>query len=192
MNKDLLYHIIDCSCSESSDFFQWSLNLGDVLTYILTITGLCVALWQFNKQMKETRAQSKINQRQTWFLNVIVVPQLDNIKAFYNELVSAVENHRKELKAKFANNTSAKKMQTLIAQEQNDCKERVSLFYDHFGALVSSYDGDIGKSISEIGYDLEDICTYLIENYTDDLKIREMIFENEQILLVKLNQGMKS
>ena len=190
MNQDSIYSSLKCVSTDSSTCFINSVSLGEIITYVLTIIGIIVALCQFTRQMKETRDLSAKQQSQTWFLYVIVVPQLDNIKTFYNEIVLRVNELRNEL-VKKESNTSAKKIRLLIAQKQQECKDKVNSFYDHFSALVSSYNKESGNSVSHIGIEVEDICTKLIENYNKDFNVREMIFENEQKLFMQLNKGMK-
>lgn len=75
--------ICDTVCAISSDCIQrgcmlCSITLGD----ILTILGFVIAIWQFTKQMKESRKVNDAAQRENWFLNVIVLPQLDQIMIF--------------------------------------------------------------------------------------------------------------
>lgn len=200
MNNEVLNQFFDCACSDASGFFQSTLSLGDIITYLLTIIGLIVAIYQFNKQMKEarsqfieqmvdTRQQAETNQRQTWFLNVIIVPQIDNIKTFYNELQKKITELRTELKRDISGAPSDG-IHVLVAKRQNECKAEINSFYDHFSALVSSSNKQMGTDVINIGNKLEDICTELIESYNEERNIKEMLFANEQQLFTTLNQGM--
>lgn len=73
---------------------DYSISVGD----IIAILSILFAIYQFRKQMALSRQEHVDSQKETWFLNVIVLPQLPEIKGFYKSLGENVLKHRKKIK----------------------------------------------------------------------------------------------
>lgn len=196
MSFDSLKIICDFVCVKSSvciqrgDIFSWAITFGD----ILTIIGFFIATWQFTKQMKEARKVNDAAQRENWFLNVIVLPQLNPIQEFYKELIELVITQQTEIKDLYTSPTNTpEEFNVKVANIKNECKEKINTFYDHIVVLVKSYDKQLGSDTRNQIMELEDICTSLLDNFSipDKEKIRRDILDNKQKIISVLNTGMK-
>ena len=61
---------------------DYSISVGDIIATL----SILFAIYQFRKQMALSRQEHVDSQKETWFLNVIVLPQLPEIKGFYKAL----------------------------------------------------------------------------------------------------------
>ena len=61
---------------------DYSISVGDIIATL----SILFAIYQFRKQMALSRREHVDSQKETWFLNVIVLPQLPEIKGFYKVL----------------------------------------------------------------------------------------------------------
>lgn len=188
--KDTVYYILK-PISEDNNM---SISLADRLTVIglgLTIISLIVALWQFRKQMIYSREAAIESQKENWYLNIIVMPQLPEINKFYNSFIEEINNSRIELDSE--NETLSKKDWTLkLAQKKNNTKAIINETLDHLVCLVRSYNTSLASKVSDEVMKLEDISTYILDDYDtiDKNIIRKMILENKQNLLNILNSGL--
>lgn len=183
-------HSIVCNCHKDNAPFSWSISFGD----ILTILGLSFAIYQFIKQMKESRRVSKNVQRENWFLNVIVLPQLDSINEFYKDVIQDITEKRNNIKRlSTSHGITPATFYLELAKSQNDCKYKINDFYDHIIVLVKSYDLGLGTKISDEIMALEDTCTTLIGEYSEanSEKIRRNILANKQKIISILNTGLR-
>lgn len=166
---------------------DYSISVGD----IIAILSILFAVYQFRKQMALSRQEHVDSQKETWFLNVIVLPQLPEIKGFYKSLCETVLNHRRVLRALHGT-------PPFILGRMGEYKDtelnRVQDFFDNLKPLVRSYDDAMWIRISDIELDLQDICTELVESYEDvtkDTDVASKILNNEQGLILLLNKGLK-
>lgn len=175
---------------QKDNVFSWTITFGD----ILTIVGFGLAIWQFRKQMKVSREANDAAQRETWFLNVIVLPQLNPINEFYKALIQLVIEQQGKIKDLYISSANTpKEFNVKLANIKNECKEKINTFYDHIIVLVKSYDMQLGLSISDEIMNLEDICTSLLDDFSIPAKekIRRNILNNKQKIISLLNTGMR-
>lgn len=175
---------------QKDNVFSWTITFGD----ILTIVGFGLAIWQFRKQMKVSREANDAAQRETWFLNVIVLPQLNPINEFYKALIQLVIEQQGKIKDLYISSANTpKEFNVKLANIKNECKEKINTFYDHIIVLVKSYDMQLGLSISDEIMNLEDICTSLLDDFSIPAKekILRNILNNKQKIISLLNTGMR-
>ena len=166
---------------------DYSISVGDIIATL----SILFAIYQFRKQMALSRQEHIDSQKETWFLNVIVLPQLPEIKGFYKSLSKNVLKHRTKLRSLHgASPFILGRMGTYKIIELNKVQE----FFDNLKPLVKSYDADMWIRIIDIELDLQDICTELVESYEDvtkDTDVASRILNNEQGLILLLNKGLK-
>lgn len=170
----------------STNFF--SITMGD----LITLLGILIATWQFSKQMIETRRNTTQNNRLNWFLNVIVLPQLNPINDFYKELIRMVIADKGMLNEKRAECSEIDFMVELAAVKRNK-KAKINAFYDHFVSLIKSYNVEMARNVSDEIMELEDVVTALLDDTThlNEEKVRREILQNKQRIIGLLNQGMR-
>ena len=169
-------------------WFEWKVTVGDVLTFL----GIAIAIYEYWRNSKESREQALSSQKETWFLNVIVLPQLDSINKFYQDLIigivddkGIVEGFRKE---------DFDQCLVDVAGLMKQRKDEINGFFDHIVALVMSYDENLGRDINDIVMALEDIYVKAIDGYVKDENvdnIRAQFLQHKQQLIAKLNTGLK-
>lgn len=81
---DVLFDLYD------SISIQKDISFGDLLAAV----SIFLAVYQFRKQMIASRKDHEREQKESWFLNVIVLPLLPAFKEFYDGLVDNVKEQR--------------------------------------------------------------------------------------------------
>ena len=188
--NDTIYIYLNDTCGANSlytivtqsgeSWFSWQLSLGETLTIIFTIAAACIAIVQYKSSKKDT-----------WFLNVIVLPQLEPIKQFYLQLLNnSLRKDREDIDKK--RKESYDNFIDELALLQKKRKDEINDFFDHIIALVRSYDKDLGDKVSDVVMRLEDTYVQVLECYKDNTNVneREKILANEQELLSTLNSAM--
>ena len=160
-------------------WFSWQLSLGETLTIILAIAAAWIAIAQYRSSKKDT-----------WFLNVIVLPQLQPIKDFYLGLLENLPKDKKEIETK--RKSSYDVFIEELALLQKNRKDEINNFFDHIIALVRSYDKSLGDKVSDVVMKLEDEYVDILNSYKNsaDVNERERILANEQEMLSTLNSAM--
>lgn len=188
--KDTVYFILKplAENTEKAISFADYLTIGGLL---LTAIGLIIALCQFSRQMKYSRESALKNQKENWYLSVIVTPQLDVIDKFYKTFIKIMENARLDI-TEAEDSMSNKEWKIKLAQKKNLTKATINETLDHLTALVRSYDIVLANEISNKVMELEDICTNILDHCesNDINSIRKMILENKQHLINVLNKGL--
>lgn len=171
-----------------ASWFEWKVTVGDVLTLL----GIIVALIEFGVSSRKSRKQELSNQKESWFLNVIVLPQLETINNFYQTLIKnikederTVANYKKDAFEKCSFKIA--ELKHIRKQEINDC-------LDHVVSLVMSYNESLGREISDVVMALEDVYVEIIDCYVKNQpvdNISEKFLRNKQVLISRLNTGLK-
>lgn len=165
--------------NQESSWFICKISLGEMLTIAIAIMGLIIAIQQYRSSKKET-----------WFLQVIVLPQLELIKKFYLDLFPKLEKDKQQINewALEAHKENAVK----IASLKNQRKDDINDFFDHIVALVRSYDSGLGTKVNDVVMRLEDAYVLILDEYNNQQEVNErsLILENEQELLKELNSGL--
>lgn len=169
--------------------FELKISLADCITWVLTITGFVIAICQFNKQMNKDRENRNKENKTTWFLNVVVLPHLENIHTFYKNLSSTLSNKKRDLDEYRRGNH-----QEFIekrAEAQSAVKHEIDDFFDFLNPLISSYSNYLGIDIQTVKNNLEDIVTKFLEEEQGELSLVSISISNNKLdLLRKLNSEM--
>lgn len=159
------------------------LSFGD----ILALCSILIALFQFQKQMKASRKEHEMAQKESWFLNVIILPQLNEIKKFYDKLITEIRQAKDELNQHLGDENYLVE----LSKREEQFTSEISNFFNFIIHLVNSYDIRLGDNVGTCVEDLQDICTELLENTDpDDVKIKSEILGHEEKLIGLLNKGL--
>lgn len=183
---------LECLNNMSNEsWFSWSLSLGEALTIICAIISVWIAIKQFNKTMNETRKLSVITQKETWFLNVIVLPQLEPINDFYKELLNDFEIKKRTIQD-ISQKLQHQQYLLELAIIKQGGTQSINNFFDQICALVKSYDIQLGATIEGVVMELEDLFVKIIDSYDSGTEINEraLILDNKQKLINTLNKGI--
>lgn len=142
-------------------FFTLSVSLGD----ILTIIGMFVSFYVFRKQLKYSREANKQNLRSTWFLEVIVQPNIEMITKFYDNIIHQCDKATSELSNKYKNNEPAKTLNKELAKKQRELKDEIKTSLDHFQSMLKASEPFVADKIDEVLDKLVDVVTTHIDNY---------------------------
>lgn len=175
---------------EQASWFT-TISFGDTLTILCTLIGLGIAILQYRHSSRESRVQSQRNQRETWFLQVIVLPQLENINNFYINLLKSLDEDKMAIQ-KYGKEQCHQDYLNKMAEIQDSRKTEINNFFDHISALVKSYDKCLGGKVEEVVMELEDIYVRILEIYGNEgeAKEREEVLGNKEKLVAILNSGM--
>lgn len=171
-------------------WFSWSLSLGEVLAILCAVAGVLVAVYQYKKSSEASRVQALKNQKETWFLNVIVLPQLERIDEFYQEVLKNLSADKQSIEkwAKGSHDTFVINTASLKKQRKDEINE----FLENISTLVKSYDSALGKKVDKVIMDLEDKYVNIIDAYNTNEAVneREVVFGNKLKLIKLLNSAM--
>lgn len=169
-------------------WFEWKVTVGDVLTFL----GIAIAIYEYWRNSKESREQALSSQKETWFLNVIVLPQLESINKFYQDLMISIVDDKRIVEC--FRKEDYDQCLVDVAGLKKRRKDEINDFFDHIVALVMSYDENLGRDINDIVMALEDIYVKAVDGYVKDEKvdnIRAQFLQHKQQLIAKLNTGLK-
>lgn len=197
LNTDLF---IVCQCDSQyltnngfwASMGKWlsTISFGEVLTIVCTVVGFIIAIKQYKTSSNNSREQAQRNQRESWFLQVIVLPQLSDINKFYSDLLALAAKDKGivESLCSLCHNEFTLEM----AKLQEDSKDAINQFFDHISALVKSYNPELGQQVDDIVMELEDCYVNILNAYArkEEVRVREKILENKQKLISVLNSGM--
>lgn len=177
--------------NDSAHWFDATVSIGDLLSLFGTLLGLGLAIHQYKKSSKASRDQDQQNQKETWFLNVIVLPQLEPINSFYHNLFKSLEEDKTYV-ASLASEAH-KDYVINLAKLKARRKKEINDFFDQIIALVESYDVALSSKVGQHVMNLEDIYVKIIDSYSDKSEIneREKVLNNKKELIITLNSGMK-
>lgn len=191
---DTLYRIVPDNNAlavlhQEPGIISLTISIGDILTLVGMIASVCAFWWQLN----DTRKANKENLRSTWFLDVIVEPNIKMINTFYKEIIEKSDAVIKELSNKYNNNSSAKELNTELAKQQRVLKDITKSELEHFQSLLRASEPKIASSIDTTIDDLVDVITKYIdgyEDYSDGKSIKKEALDNKQRFISQLYQGL--
>lgn len=163
--------------------FEW----GDLIALLAFLAGILT----FAYQMKRSREEQAVRQKETWYLEIIVKPKLDAINKFYKELASKMCDIVEDFKSRESTTT----IKLLRKEKRNSITKLfnyVSDELDPLAVLVKSYSIDLGNKVSSAETHLQDQISTIINKYEEyDLdRIKRVILEQNQIMIMILNEGM--
>jgi len=159
-------------------------SIVDVLSILIAILGFVFAVYQFIHQNTENRKTTIDQNNKNWYLSVLVIPYLDRINAFFDELVNSIKQLKKGM-----DNTNM----LLRTKEQHNNKEKVSAFFTPIEATLASYDNFIRESVSNLELSLQDEVTHIIsESRFEPSEIENRIMEFKGKLIGILYRPIKN
>lgn len=192
---DTLYQVIYSGDSAlvlqpHQSIFSWTFTCGD----ILTILGLALTYYLFWRQLKENRQDGKKNLRDTWLLEVIIEPNMEQVDQFYTECIHGVEEDLKKLSEQFSK-ISAKELSNNLAQKKRFYKDSKKESLDHFQSLIRATEPSLANKLDGILDSLIDEITNLLdgyEGYTENSKVvKNTLLQNKQIFIAALYGSIK-
>lgn len=192
---DTLYQVIYSGDSAlilqpHQSMFSWAISCGD----ILTILGLALTYYLFWRQLKENRKDGRKNIRDTWLLEVIIEPNMEQINQFYTDCISGVEEDLKKLSVQYSN-TTAKELTSNLAQRKRFYKDSKKDSLDHFQSLIRATEPKLANEIDGTLDSLIDDITKLLdgyEGYTETSKVvKKTLLQNKQKFIATLYGSIK-
>ena len=152
---------------------QFNCSFIDVLNTLIALGGIIFAIYQFAHQNKENRETTIDQNNKNWYLSVLVIPYLDRINQFFDEIVSTL----KDMRGKTGNNDLV-----LRAKEQYNTKDKVIAFFTPLEAALSSYDATIRQ---------KEVTNIIEEKSIDPTEIEKRIMNYKGQLIGILYQPIK-
>lgn len=143
--------------------------------------------------MIASRNDHEREQKESWFLNVIVLPLLPDFKEFYDDLVDKIKEQRNRINSTSPGHENEDRL-LLIGKIEDENGSAIMDFYDHVSVLVGSYDERLGAKLMTKMDDLVDICSDLVRRYEDvdnQDAISVQILMHEREVISFLNRGMR-
>lgn len=169
------------------ELFSWSISFGDVIALIGMIGSVGFFCWQ----LYNTRKENRENLRSTWFLDVIIQPNMDMINTFYDNTIDDADSKIKALSVKYNSGGAAKEINNELAKYQRELKDYVKTSLGHFQALLKASEPKIANEIDSVLDDLVDLVTNHIDGYEDydGSSIKKKALDNKQKFVSKLYCG---
>lgn len=176
------------------DFFgsivlEYKISVGD----IIALLAFAFAIYQFRKQLAIAREDRELHQREEWFLQVIVLPHLENIDEFYSNLITEVGRACDGLKN---NNATLLRPEDIVVHKANVIRDNqlmINKFFDELEPLVRAYDNNLGQSVADLTLELHDECSEILDDYNNNDRvdnIRSVLLHHKQRLLSLLGRAM--
>lgn len=170
-----------------SSLLTKSISVGDILTLIGMFGSVAAFCWQLCK----TRKERKENLRSSWFLDVVVQPNMEMINEFYDKIINDTDLKVNELSDRYESGGAAKDLNTDLAKYQRNLKDEIKTSLGHFQALVKASEPAIFNEIELVLDDLVDIVTKWLDGYEDYNKssVKSKALYNKQQFISKLYSG---
>lgn len=169
--------------------FVTEITIGDCLTVISMLVSFGVFCWQLWK----SRIDHREDTRSRWFLDVVVMPNLDNISRLYEEATEKADEFVVYLNEMFNNNNGVKDINRELARKQRELKDLIKTTYDHFQAVVGATEVEVSKKLDKKVDELVDLLTEYLdgyESYESGTSIKEQLLNNHQEVLAVLYNGL--
>lgn len=170
-----------------TELFSWNISFGDIIALIGMIGSVAVFCWE----LYHTRLENGKNLRSTWFLEVIIQPNMDMINKFYDKAIEDADTKIKLLSNKYNNGGVAKEINNELAKFQRELKDYVKTSLGHFQILLKASEPKIANEIDIVLDDLVDILTKYVDGYEDydGSSIKLKALNNKQKFVSKLYSG---
>ena len=172
-----------------SIILEYKISVGD----IIALLAFAFAIYQFRKQLALAREDRLLHQREEWFLQVIVLPHLEHIDAFYSSLIDDLGVACNGLRTV---ETELLRPEDFAAHRANAIQDNqtfINKFFDELEPLVRAYDNNLGQGVADLTLELQDIFGDILDNYNDDERVdnrRSVLLHNKQNLLSLLGRAM--
>lgn len=171
-----------------TELFSWNISFGDIIALIGMIGSIGVFCWE----LYHTRKENRNNLRSTWFLEVIIQPNMEMINSFYDKVIEEADSKVKLLSNNYNNGGVAKEINEDLAKFQRELKDYVKTSLGHFQILLKASEPKIANEIDTVLDDLVDILTIHIDGYEDfnGASIKMKALNNKQKFVSKLYSGL--
>lgn len=150
-----------CVIQPEESMFSSTISMGD----ILTVFGLVISLVTFCYQLRITRRENSNNLRSTWFLEVIVEPNLDMINLFFDGIIIKYDDKIKALAHEFRDGKSAIELHKDVAKSKREIKDEIKNSLDNFRTLLKASEPEVARKIDGTLDKLIDVLTVEIDSY---------------------------
>ena len=174
----------------SETWFSTTITVGDMIAILSMIGSIIVFWWQLNKSRKENRE----NIRSTWFLRIIVEPNMTMIDAFYANIIEKVDKITKDLYLKYEQNCTAKELHNELSKQQRFLKKEKESNLGQFQILLRVSHPTISTRVDDELDKLVDIITKHVqsyEQYNEEYSVKESVLENKCQIVSELYKGWK-
>ena len=129
--------------------------------------------------------------RSSWFLDVVVQPNMEMINEFYDKIINDTDLKINDLSDRYESGGAAKDLNTDLAKYQRNLKDEIKTSLGHFQALVKASEPAIFNEIELVLDDLVDIVTTWLDGYEDYNKgsVKSKALNNKQQFISKLYSG---
>lgn len=169
--------------------FKCEITIGDCLTVLSMLVSFGVFCWQLWKSRKDHREDT----RSRWFLDVVVMPNLESISKLYDDVTKKADEFIIQLHEMYISNKGAQDINRSLAKNQRELKDLVKGTYDHFQAVVGATEVEVSKKLNKKVDDLVDLLTTYLdayEGFEGGISIKEKVLLNHQEVLAILYNGL--
>lgn len=169
--------------------FKCEITIGDCLTALSMMVSFGVFCWQ----LWESRRDHREDTRSRWFLDVVVMPNLESISKLYEDVIRMADESVAQLNEMYKSNKGVQDIHRELAKKQRELKDMVKKTYDHFQAIVGATEGEVSKKLNTKVDDLVDLLTVYLdayEGYESGESIREQALKNHKEVMAVLYNGL--
>lgn len=99
--------------------FKCEITIGDCLTALSILISFGLFIWQLRKSRRDHREDT----RSRWFLDVVVMPNLNRISQLYEEVTKNADDYVKQLNEMFKSNNGAQDINKSISKKSKRVEE---------------------------------------------------------------------
>lgn len=159
----------------------------DSYANLVATIALIITLVIFIKQTRNSNKDNKENVKKSWFLTVIVQPNLNDINKFYEETSQGLKNEIKRLKRDDCENINLEKAKSIRKLQKIKTN-----FFNNFVTVVQSYNSSLANEVDRVLNELQDKNAIWIDHYSDNNSdsCERIIYDNKAELIGILYQGI--
>lgn len=155
----------------------------NLLRDFIAILTLILSFLAFAYELYKTRKANRQYLESTWYLKVIVEPNMDMINKFYQDIILECDKSVSTLFSDYENNMPTKEFKTKNATLKRKIKDEIKNSLDHFTTLLNVSEPGVTKKINNQLDQLVDIVTSNIDNYenwNNEMSSKSQILGNKQ------------
>ncbi len=160
-------------------------STADILSMVSILCSVGIFWWQLHK----SRKKNQDNLRSTWFLQVIVQPNLVKISDFYDKVISDTDNDVNTLSQKYNTGGSARDISIDLAKYKRTLKDEVKTLLGGFQCLLKACEPNVADDIDAVLDALVDVVTTAIDGYEthqEGQTCKVEVLNNKQLFISKI------